>query len=82
MKGYLDRFKIRIGAEVNPFGEVLFATDAGYLDNASDRARINAALELDLKKVALTTYKLNKDQGTGTQIAEIDKALKIILNCK
>ena len=76
MKGYLDRFKIRIGAEVNPFGEVLFATDAGYLDNASDRARINAALELDLKKVALTTYKLNKDQGTGTQIAEIDKALK------
>ena len=76
MKGYLDEFKIRIGAEVNPFGEVLFATDAGYLDNASDRARINAALELDLKKVALTTYKLNKDQGTGTQIAEIDKALK------
>mgnify|MGYP001161426128 CR=1 FL=1 len=76
MQGYLDRFKIRIGAEVNPFGEVLFATDAGYLDNASDRARINAALELDLKKVALTTYKLNKDQGTGTQIAEIDKALK------
>ena len=76
MKGYLDRFKIRIGAEVNPFGEVLFATDSGYLDNASDRARINAALELDLKKIALTTYKLNKDQGTGTQIAEIDKALK------
>lgn len=76
MKGYLDEFKIRIGAEVNPFGEVLFATDAGYLDNASDRTRISSALELDLKKVALTTYKLNKDQGTGTQIAEIDKALK------
>jgi len=75
-KGYLDEFKIRIGAEVNEFGEVLFATSAGYLDNTSDRARINAALELDLKKIALTTYKLNQDKSTGTQIAEIDKALK------
>jgi hypothetical protein len=75
-KGYLDEFKIRIGAEVNPNGEILFATSAGYLDNASDYARISAALELDLKKVALTTYKLYKDQGQGTVIAKIDEALK------
>ena len=75
-KGYLDEFKIRIGAEVNPNGEILFATSAGYLDNASDYARISAALELDLRKVALTTYKLYKDQGQGTVIAKIDEALK------
>ena len=75
ISGKLDDFKIRIGAKTNPFGEVLFPTDAGYLDNASDRGRIIAAVELDLRKIALTTYKLNKDKGEGTVIAEMDKAL-------
>tara|TARA_B100001027_G_scaffold216883_1_gene194828 strand:+ start:3414 stop:5867 length:2454 start_codon:yes stop_codon:yes gene_type:complete len=75
ISGKLDDFKIRIGAEVNPFGEVLFPTDAGYLDNASDRSRIIAAVELDLRKISLTTYKLHKDKGEGTVIAEMDKAL-------
>ena len=75
INGKLDDFKIRIGAETNPFGEVLFATDAGYLDNASDRSRIVAAVELDLRKISLTTYKLHKDKGEGTVIAEMDKAL-------
>ena len=76
MKGYTDEFKIRIGAQVNQYGEVLFKTDGGYLDNASDYARITAALELDLTKIALTTYKLNQDKSVGEQIAAIDDALK------
>lgn len=76
MKGYTDEFKIRIGAQVNQYGEVLFRTDGGFLDNASDYARITAALELDLTKIALTTYKLNQDKSVGEQIAAIDDALK------
>ena len=75
IKGSKEDFAIRIGAEVNQFGEILFGSDGGYLDNSRDRARILAAVELDLRKVALTTYKLTKGQSYGTQIAEIDKAL-------
>ena len=75
IKSSKNSFAERIGAEVNEFGEIRLNSDGGYLDTSRERGRIIAAVELDLKKVALTTYKLHKDASYGTKIAKIDEAL-------
>ena len=79
IRGYIDSYAQTIGAEVNEFGQVLSSTDGGYLENLEDTRRLIEALRLDLRKVSLTTYKLNQNNSQGKQTEEIDKALQAYL---